>query len=41
MNGDTFTPQEVVKNLGEGKFYSIFRDVRDLSKERLKIKSSK
>jgi L-asparaginase len=24
MNGDTFTPQEVAKNLGEGKFYSIF-----------------
>jgi len=31
MNGDTFTPQEVVKNLSEGKFYSIFRAVRDLS----------
>jgi L-asparaginase len=30
MNGDTFTPQEVVKNLGEGKFYSIFRVVRKL-----------
>jgi len=25
MNGDTFTPQEVAKNLGEGKFYSIFK----------------
>ena len=25
MNGKTFTPQEVAKNLGEGKFYSIFR----------------
>ncbi|OGI68201.1 hypothetical protein A3A05_01340 [Candidatus Nomurabacteria bacterium RIFCSPLOWO2_01_FULL_41_12] len=25
MNGETFSPQEVVKNLGEGKFYSIFR----------------
>lgn len=33
MNGDTFTPQEVAKNLGEGKFYSIFRDVRGLSKQ--------
>ena len=25
MNGETFTPQEVAKNLGEGKFYSIFK----------------
>lgn len=25
MNGKTFTPQEVAKNLGEGKFYSIFK----------------
>ncbi|HEV7702172.1 MAG TPA: asparaginase domain-containing protein [Candidatus Paceibacterota bacterium] len=25
MNGETFTPQEVAKNLGEGKFYSIFQ----------------
>ena len=30
MNGDTFNPQEVAKNLGEGKFYSIFRQVRKL-----------
>jgi L-asparaginase len=41
MNGDTFSPQEVVKNLGEGKFYSIFRNVRDLSRERSEEKSSK
>lgn len=25
MNGETFTPVEVVKNLAEGKFYSIFK----------------
>ncbi len=25
MNGDTFSPQEVAKNLGEGKFYSVFQ----------------
>jgi len=41
MNGDTFTPQEVAKNLGEGKFYSIFRNVRDLSIERSTKKSTK
>lgn len=41
MNGDTFTPQEVVKNLGEGRFYSIFRDVRDLSRERSSSNSTR
>ena len=28
MNGETFTPAEVAKNLGEGKFYSVFRQVK-------------
>src|SRR3989338_6526354 len=27
MNGETFTPQEVAKNLGEVKFYSIFKKI--------------
>ena len=26
MNGETFTPQEVAKNLGEGRFYSVFKE---------------
>lgn len=26
MNGETFTPEEVAKNLTEGRFYSIFSD---------------
>ncbi len=25
MNGETFSPSEVAKNLAEGKFYSVFR----------------
>ena len=25
MNGETFTPKEVAKNLSEGRFYSIFK----------------
>lgn len=41
MNGETFSPQEVAKNLGEGKFYSVFRNVRDLSIERSTKKSTK
>ena len=26
MNGQTFTPEEVAKNITEGRFYSIFQD---------------
>ena len=28
MNGETFTPIEVAKNLGEGKFYSVFKQIK-------------